>query len=121
MRPQSLKRQPEEEIERHIEALIAHLKTLDVAGRQAIIARILHETLSPRILIFIRAHHSLQAQPQQRGGGRELFLARGGRHTFPWRSGRIPLIAVAGHAGDIEEAPRRAEAVSLAHGRGASI
>jgi hypothetical protein len=42
----SLKRQPEEEIERHIEALIAHLKTLDVAGRQAIIARLLHETLS---------------------------------------------------------------------------
>jgi hypothetical protein len=41
----SLKRQPEEEIERHIKALIAHLKTLDVAGRQAIIARILHETV----------------------------------------------------------------------------
>jgi hypothetical protein len=37
--------QPEAEIERHIEALIAHLKTLDVAGRQAIIARILHETV----------------------------------------------------------------------------
>jgi hypothetical protein len=44
----SLKRQPEgaEEIERHIEAIIAHLKTLDIAGRQAIIARILHETLT---------------------------------------------------------------------------
>ena len=74
-----------------------------------------------RLLIFIRVHHSLQTQPQQRGGGRELFPARGGRHAFPRRSRRIPLIAVAGHARDVEEAPRCTETVSLTHGRGASI
>ena len=50
-----------------------------------------------------------------------LFLARCGPYAFPRRSGTAPLVAVAGHARDVEEAPRRAEAVSLAHGRGASI
>jgi hypothetical protein len=43
-----------------------------------------------------------------------LFLACGGCHAFPRRSRSIPLIAVAVHARDVEEASRHAEGVSLA-------
>jgi hypothetical protein len=62
-------------------------------------------------------------RPDQAGasGHRGLFLTRGGRHAFPRRSGSAPLIAVTGHATDVEEAPRHAKGVSLARGRGASI
>ena len=50
-----------------------------------------------------------------------LFLTRSSRHTFPQRSGSVLLIAVASHALDVEETPRRAEAVSFTHRGGASI
>ena len=51
----------------------------------------------------------------------DLLLARGGPYTFPLRSRSVPLIAVAVHARDVEEAPRHAEPISLVHGRGAGI
>src|SRR5262249_54511716 len=50
-----------------------------------------------------------------------LLLACGGPHTFPPRSRNVPLIAVAVHARDVEEASRHADGVSFVHGRGASI
>jgi hypothetical protein len=34
-----------------------------------------------------------------------LLLAYGGRYAFPWRSGSVPLIAVAGHTRDVTRSP----------------